>query len=148
MAEYQKSERINGDWVKGKDVRSGSKAKFTSEVHPTASQFKDKEGNPQMQDVGKILIQGDTEAKNISVNRSSLNALIDAYGNDSANWIGKILTIETLKMMVAGKMQTAVYLIPEGYELKEDDAGYMEIVKKGASSDINADDVDPAEIPF
>ena len=154
MAEYNKTEIMAGNWVKGKDVKSGSKAKLKSEVHPTQSQFKDKDGNAQMQDVGKIHIQGDVEQKNIRVNKASISALVDAFGKDSKDWIDKVLTIETMKVSVGGKMQTAVYLIPEGYELGEDANGYVVITSvsggklAGDSIEYPDEDIDESEIPF
>ena len=150
MAEYNKTEIMGGDWVKGKDVRSGSKAKLKTEVHPSPSQFKDKDGNTQMQDVGKIHIQGDGEQKNIRVNKASISALVDAFGKDSKDWIDKTLTMETMKVSVGGKMQTAVYLIPEGYSLGEDDNGYVVITNNTAEKVLMGEDeeINLADIPF
>lgn len=148
--QYTKSNSVSGEWVKGKDVKSGTKCKLVSEVLPVPSQFKDKNGNDKTQDVGKIRFQGEQgEAKNISVNRASLNGLIEAHGADSKEWVGKLLTAETLKMQVAGKMQTALYLVPEGFALQEDANGYMVIAKVGASeSVVDVDDETGEEIPF
>ncbi|MFZ2152163.1 MAG: hypothetical protein WAV09_03585 [Minisyncoccia bacterium] len=157
MAEYSKSEIMGGKWVIGKELKSGVKAKLKSEVHPSPSQFKDpKTGEIKMQDVGKILIQGDTEQKNISVNKASISALVDAFGKNSNDWVDKLLTIETLKMSVGGKMVTAVYLVPEGYSLAEDNNGYMVITSNNAEKvlmgDVDAsdgeEDINPDDIPF
>lgn len=149
MAEYSKNESIGGAWIKGKEVRSGSKAKLKSEVHPAKSQFKDKEGNDKMQDVGKIMVQGDTEIKNTSVNRASISALVEAFGKDSNNWIDKVLTLETIKVSVGGKMQTALYLVPEGYEMKEDENGYIVILPQGTKENVvTVDDESGDEPPF
>lgn len=156
MAEYDKTESIGGDWIKGKDVRSGTKAKLKTEVHPSPSQFKDKDGNTQMQDIGKIMLQGDKELKNIRVNKASISALVDAFGKNSVEWVDKLLTIETMKVQIAGKMQTAVYLIPEGYELGEDANGYVAITNGTAEKVLMGDDtveypedeVNPDDIPF
>jgi hypothetical protein len=69
--------------------------------------------------------------KNISINRASLNGLVDAYGEESADWQGHVLSCETEKMRVGGRAVTAVYLVPEGYERVDDENGYTVIVKKG-----------------
>lgn len=157
MAEYNKNEIMGGSWLKGKEVRSGTKAKLKSEVHPSPSQFKDKDGNIKMQDVGKILLQGESELKNISVNKASISALVDAFGKNSNDWIDKLLTIETLKVSVAGKMVTAVYLVPEGYTLGEDENGYVIITSGNTEKILTGDDevdvsdeedINPADIPF
>jgi hypothetical protein len=46
-------------------------------------------------------------------------------------------------VVVAGKRVTALYLIPEGFEKRENAEGYVEIVKKG-SDGTNAAAVDAA----
>jgi hypothetical protein len=89
----------------------------------------------------KILFSGDSEEKNISLNRATINGLIDAFGDDSALWQDQVLVCETEKVRVAGKAVTAVYLVPEGYERVDDENGYTVIVKKGTQ--VGA----PEEIP-
>jgi len=128
---YTKSQAIAGAWVKGSEVVSGTHCKLMSETNPMPSQFLNKDGSVKMQDVAKIQISGDAEQKNISLNRATINGLVDAFGEDSAGWQGHVLTIETEKVRVAGKAVTAVYLVPEGYERVDDENGYTVILKKG-----------------
>ncbi len=131
MAFYEKKVSIFGNWVKGKDLVSGSKAVLVSETNPIKSQFKDKNGNEKTQDVAKIKFDGKDEELNISLNRATIDGLIDAFGNDSKNWINKPLTVITDKVSVGGKRVIAVYLVAEGYILEEDGDGYLHIFKKG-----------------
>ena len=149
---YTKSQGVGGAWVKGSEVVSGTKCKLTTETIPSESSF---EGKPIKNNVAKIRSQGETgEAKNVNVNRPSINALIDAFGEDSKDWIGKLLTAQTEKMIVGGKRVTALYLIPEGYELKEDDGGYIVITKIGGQGPVHTEveypeeDINPEDIPF
>lgn len=129
---YQKQQSIGGAWVKGLEVQSGSRCKLMSETQPMQSQFKnEKTGEVKMQDLAKILFSGDAEEKNISLNRATINGLIDAFGDDSALWQGQVLTCETEKVRVAGKAVTAVYLVADGYERVDDENGYTVIVKSG-----------------
>lgn len=148
--EYEKSSSIKGKWVVGSDVVSGSKAKLTIETAPTPSQFKNKDGSVKIQDVSKILFDGSNEALNININRVSLDALISAFGKDSKKWVNIPFTVQTEKVLVGGKRQTAVYLIPDGFELKEDASGYMLITKIGEEDlpTISPDDIDPKDLPF
>ncbi len=132
---YQKSNEVRGKWVKGSEVASGSSAKLVAETKPVASQFKNKDGSAKIQNVSKIQIDGQNEALNININQASLNALIDAFGEDSVKWQANKLTIETEKVVVGGKRVVAVYLIPEGYEMTEDTNGYVVIVKSGESAE-------------
>lgn len=126
MTKYQTS--VFGSWVKGGDLQSGIQCELVSEAKPAISQFKDKDGNDKMQDVAKIKFSGVEEIKNINLNRSTIDGLISAFGEDSKDWIGKPLIAVTEKVVVAGRRVTAVYLLADGYELKEDDGGYMKIV--------------------
>jgi len=126
--QYQKNQSVSGNWIKGKDVVSGTRAKLVSEAIPTKSQFKDKNGNDKTQDVAKIRFENDQNVYNISLNRASLEGLIDAFGEDSKSWVNKYLTAHTEKVVVGGKRVVALYLVPEGFVLEEDSDGYMHIV--------------------
>src|SRR3990167_5964137 len=121
---YQKKSGAQGAWVKASELVSGTSAKLVSETTPT-------EGEYGVQDVAKIRIEGEVETKNVRVNTPTINALVDAFGEDSKSWINKTLTIQTEKMVVSGRRVTALYLIPDGYALGEDDGGYLVITKKG-----------------
>lgn len=153
--EYQKSSGVTGQFVKGKDVVSGTKCKLITECLPSEGMW---EGKVIKNNVAKIRFQGDTgEAKNVNVNKPTINALIDAFGTDSKNWIGKMLTAHTEKMMVGGKRVTGLYLIPEGYEIGEDEGGYLVITKIGAKAEATPttdkpeypqEDINPDDIPF
>ena len=139
---YDKPQSVSGAWVKGSEIQSGARCKLMSAAERMPSQFKDeKTGETKFQDVAKVLFSGDTETKNISLNRATISALIDAYGDESENWQGHILTCETEKMRVGGRAVIAVYLVPEGYERVDDENGYTVIVKKGTK--VSA----PEEIP-
>lgn len=152
--QYSKSQGVGGAWVKGSEVVSGTKCKLTTETVPSTSSY---EGKTINNNVAKIRFQGETgEAKNVNVNRPSINALVDAFGEESKDWVGKLLTAQTEKMIVGGKRVTALYLIPEGFELKEDDAGYIVIVKSGVQGPVPTpkgveypeEDINPEDIPF
>ncbi len=151
---YSKQGGVSGKWVKASEVKSGSKCKLVSETKPVPSQFENKDGTVKNQNVAKVRFQEDSEPMNISINRASLNALIDAFGDDSMNWQGQVLTALTEKVVVAGKRVTALYLVPQGYSLGEDDNGYVVITKEGAdesSPEVSFEDaggIRPEEIPF
>ena len=130
MAIYKKKVSLGGAWFKGSEIQNGVKAKLVSETTSQPSTFLNKDGSPKTQEVAKIRIAGQSEALNISINRYSIDALVDAFGEDSVNWQGRELTIETEKSRVAGKAVTVAYLIPEGYVRTDDESGYPVIIKK------------------
>lgn len=152
--QYTKSSGVGGAWVKGSEVVSGTKCKLVSETAPQPSEF-------GSQDVAKIRFKGEEgEPKNVRINKPSINALIDAFGDDSKAWIGNILTAVTEKMVVSGKRVTALYLVPEGYSLGEDEGHYLVITKDGGKTETKTshnaadlvntppDELNPEDIPF
>lgn len=149
MAKYIKNQPISGSWVKGQDVVNGSKCKLVSETVPTPSQFKNKDGSTKVQDVAKIKFEGASEVLNISLNRPTINALVDAFGEESTVWQGKSLTAHTEKVVVGGKRVTAVYLVPIGYEITEDGGGFVVIMKSGSNvPTVEEPEIYPEQVPF
>ncbi len=130
MSIYKKRSTTQGSWVKASDIESGTTAQIVSETNPEPSQFLDKNGNPKTQDVAKVLFKGFPESVKVALNCTTINGLVDAFGEDSKNWQHKDLIAETEKVRVAGKAVTALYLIPEGYEKVDNEEGFAEIRKK------------------
>lgn len=143
---YEKQTSVTGGWLKGADVVSGTKAKLVSECVATESVY---EGKPRTQNVAKIRLQGDDgEPKNININKPSINALIEAFGKDSNDWCNKTLTIQTEKVVIAGKRVTAMYLVPEGFEVTEDAGGYIQIAPVGKTVEVDeAPELTDADVP-
>src|SRR3990167_1282715 len=144
--QYTKSSGIGGAWVKASEIVSGTKCKLVSETSPQPSEF-------GSQDVAKIRFQGEQgEPKNVRINKPSLNGLIDAFGTDSKAWIGQMLTANTEKMVVSGKSVTALYLVADGFEVGEDEGGYIIVKKIGKKTETQKDnypdEINPSEIPF
>lgn len=153
--QYTKNQSIGGAWVKGKDVVSGTKAKLVSEAQPMESQFQNKDGSKKFQDVAKVRFQNDDNVYNISLNRATIEGLIDAFGEDSKLWVNKLLTAHTEKVVVGGKRVVALYLVPEGFILEEDESGYMHIVKENkeiknpsTAPEIEYPESEAQDIPF
>jgi hypothetical protein len=144
MATYPKRIGVGGKWAKAAEIKNGTRAKIISETNPQPSSFSDKDGNPKTQDVCRVQFEGNPEALNVSLNRATINGLVDAFGEDSAAWRNHYLRAETEKMIVGGKAVRALYLIPEGYAKTEDDNGYIIIVKEGEK----VESVNPEDLPF
>jgi hypothetical protein len=158
---YTKQNGVSGKWAKAAELKTGTRAKIVSETVPMTSQFEDKEGKPKMQDVAKVRFEGNADTMNVSLNRATLNGLIDAFGDDSKEWINKYLTVHTEKVAVGGKRVTALYLVPENFSVSEDDNGYIVIQKVELTSDGKpvpdfsqvdtiqpVEEIDPNDIPF
>lgn len=155
MATYTKSAGGQGAWLDKKLLSNGQQAKLVTECEPVE---RDYEGKPQTQHIAKIKVKDVTDSPvNVALNATTRNGLIDAFGEDSKSWIGQLLTVEVEKSTNGGKRTITLYLIPEGFELGEDESGYVVIRKIGsakvsidAASLINepVDELDPESIPF
>lgn len=150
---------MSGSWAKGSELVGVKRAKIVSETNPQPSAFLNKDGTSKMQDVCKVRFEGKDEVFNISLNKATINGLIDAFGEDSNDWMNKYLSVETEKVRVAGVARTAIYLIPEGYEKIDNEEGFAEIRKIGAEKKIDEpededipivedDNIDVKDIPF
>src|SRR3990167_1040019 len=151
MAKYSKQNFVGGAWIKKGEVVSGTKAKLVSETEPQPSNFKNDKGEIQMQDVAKIRLEGASEAVNISLNRATISGLVDAFGEDSKNWIGKPLTVITERSTYGGKRGYSIYLLAEGYKIEEDENGYLVIVnpnKESVSVAEEGETINTDSIPF
>lgn len=152
---YQSTMGVSGSWAKNSEIKTGTRAKIVSETKPQPSNFQDKNGNMKNQDVAKVKFEGSKEAVNISLNRATISGLIQAFGDDSVNWMNKVLRTETEKMRVGGKAVVALYLIPEGYKKIDDESGYAVIIKEEEEApkvtetpSEEEDEPNPDDIPF
>lgn len=138
-----KSSGTGGAWLKKDELKNGDILKIVSEATEV-------EGQNGIQLVAKCRIKGWTgEAFNFAINNASKNALIDAFGDDTTLWMNKELTVETEKGIFAGKRGIALYVIPTGFSVSTDDAGYVVIKRENSTpqSD-NATELDPSDVPF
>jgi hypothetical protein len=128
MADYDEKSFTSGKWADKAELydKRVKDAKIVSETNPETSSFKNEDGTPQMQDVCKVQFAGYDEALKVSLNRATINALVNAHGRSSKDWQGHPLTVEVDKL--PGK-KFPLYLIPEGYKRIEDENGYSVIVK-------------------
>ncbi len=141
MAKYQKTSFTHGAWVKAGEVEGGTVARIVSETTPQPSQFLNKDGSVKNQDVAKVLFGRDVEPLNVNLNRTTINGLISAFGEESNDWKNKLLRVETEKARVAGKAVIALYLIPEGYKKTDDENGFAIIVPKDETSKTNKEEI-------
>lgn len=132
---YESQEFVGGKWAKASELSTIKRAKIINEVKPVPGRFLNDDGSVKMQDVAKVMFEGLKEPLNVNLNKATISGLIKAFGNDSAHWVNKPLSVETEKMRVAGKAVTALYLIPSGFELVNDDEGYAKIQSIGAETE-------------
>jgi hypothetical protein len=95
---------VGGAFAKlGKDFEEGDVITFASEGEMVPGEFGEKL-------TFKIKTKGSDEKKNLSLNQTSVNYLIDAYGDDTTSWIGKQVKVWVVDQNVSGKIRAVVYL--------------------------------------
>lgn len=130
-----KFNKTTGAWIDPEKMQD-AKVTIMNEVIQQDSKFKDpKTDELKTENIGKVRIEGPDELLNMRFNWTTIYALIEAFGDDSKDWIGEPLTAKTLDAMVGDTMRTIVYLIPEGFELAKNAEKKMEIRKVGIPTD-------------
>lgn len=84
--------------------------------------------------------------KNVAFNQTTLNTLIDAWGDETSAWVGKPVTVFLIKTMVSGKLNDVAYFAPEGYEMNDDGRFVREQTAQDKVKEVQA--LDPDEVPW
>jgi hypothetical protein len=53
--------------------------------------------------------------KNVALNQRSINVLVDTFGDDSMQWVGKQVRVLLQKAVVAGKKTIIAYFVTDGW---------------------------------
>ena len=126
---------LGGAWLDADKLKDGMKVKIVSECEKRQSRFTNKDGSAKTENVVKVRLQGDDNVYNARLNWTTIYGLIAAFGDESKEWIGKTLSIETLESLVGDTVRTILYFVPEGFELRKNSEKKMEIAKIGKIGD-------------
>lgn len=122
------------------DIKDGDLVKILDEGQEVQKTF---QGKTSTAVVHKIETRNGTKA--ITLNQTSINNLVDAFGKDSKEWIGKQVKVWILKVMVSGKLQNVAYLSHPKAEMNDEgkfltpETGNVKIEKE-EDEDINFDE--------
>ena len=126
MAIYKKHISVGAFLKKGEDYKDG-------DIVEIANEGKAVEGKYGTQDVFLIKL-ADNRDGNANFNQTSINSLIDGYGEDSLNWIGKKAKVMAILSNVQGKMTKVYYFLHPEAELDEATGQFILKGKKRAGS--------------
>lgn len=129
---YQKKVSVGSFLKKGIDFKDGDLVEIGNEGKQIEGQF-----GPQ--DIFLVKLENGEEG-NVSFNQTSINGIIDAFGKDSLNWIGKKVKASKIKQNVAGKFIDVWYFAHPDAELTEN--GFV------LSKDSEEASIDVKDIPF
>ena len=99
----------SGSYLKTAEVKTGDSVTFRTEgewVENTKYTYDD--GSPKRDFVIKVTYKGDE--KKMRLNKMSRDAMVAAYGDDTADWVGKVAMITKENMLVAGKKMEVITL--------------------------------------
>lgn len=66
------------------------------------------------------------ERKKMSVNKTSLRKIMEAWGDESDDWKGKNLKVKVIEQQAFGELKKILYVEPEGISKKDDDIPIIE----------------------
>ena len=105
-----KVQKDSGRFLNAEDVTDQELAKIVNEGEAVESQF-----GARLQ-IGLKIASG--EDKILTLNPTSKNALIEAYGDDTKDWAGKEARVHIVKTMVSGKTKQVIYLTHPNRDLE------------------------------
>jgi len=104
-----------GNFLKTVDVSNGDRIIIKEEgAWVESTMYKYDDGAAKVDFISKAEYKG--EEVSIRINKTNRTTLQEAYGNDTAEWIGKQVILTKEKCMVGGKkVDMIVYEIPDSY---------------------------------
>jgi len=116
----QKRVSIQGDWAKkGEDIRDGDIITIKDSGQIISGDYGDRY---------VFKIETRNGEKLLTFNQTSINNLIDAYGDETGNWVNKEVKVWIVKQNVAGKLKDVIYLTAPDWVEGED--GFVPPEKK------------------
>lgn len=134
--EFSKKTSVVGEWVKkGVDIRNGDKITLLDSGRIVDGQFGEQN-----------VFSAETKngAKNVSLNQTSINALVTEFGKESKAWIGREIIVHAIKQNVQGKFIDVYYFVPAEYEMGE--YGFEKIGSQQGTEDIPVVNIE--DVPF
>ena len=97
------------NFIKVDEVKTGDQLEILNEGEWfTSKKFTYDDGTPKRQFIIKVGCDG--VERDMTLNSTNRQNLICAWGKDTALWIGKMATVEIVKMAVAGQLKNVIIL--------------------------------------
>lgn len=133
MAIYKKTVRV------GKFAKAGEDFK-DRDIITILNQGEMVEGDFGVSPVFKIRTPGGEE-RGLRFNKTSINNMIDAWGEDAGNWVGKQVKVWLILQSVSGKMRKVAYVSHPDADI-DDDGNFSLPANLGGHKGEVVDDVD------
>ena len=103
---------ISGEFAKvGEDFKDGDIIKILNAGETITGEWGDRQ-------VFKVSVS--TGEKNLSFNQTSMNNLINVFGDETQNWVSKEVKVWVVKQMIDGKLRNVAYLTGVDWEMLPD----------------------------
>jgi len=137
MTTYRKKISIGAFLKKGVDFKDGDMLEIANEGKQIEGQF-------GTQDVFLVKLADGREG-NVGFNQTTINNVIDGYGENALNWIGKKVKVWGILQNVQGKMIRVYYFLHPDTILDEKSGEFIL-----ASQEKQSDDENPSseDLPF
>ena len=99
---YTKKVSVGNFLKKGEDFKENDLLEIANEGKEVPGEF----GTQNV-----FLVKAGEKEGNVGFNQTTINNLIDAYGEDSINWIGKKVKVWGIISNVQGKMKKVYYFL-------------------------------------
>jgi len=138
---------VQGEWVKVKvDIFNGDLITIANEGEKVKGEFNGKEVERNV-----FKVETKNGIKNITFNQTTMNNLIDAFGEETNEWQGEKVKVWLIKQSVGGKLKDIVYLTAIDW-VEGEDGFCAPAIKEGTKKDdipvIEEEDIDVKNIPF
>lgn len=101
------------NWLKSENVKSGDLITFLDEgqIVPSAK-YTYEDGTPRKDFILKVK-HNDVDC-DLRLNATNKKILIKAFGEETADWVGKTAKLTTADIMVSGKLMKTIIMQPVG----------------------------------
>lgn len=134
---FVKKVSVGAFFKKGEDYKDG-------DLVTIANEGKEIEGKFGTQNIFMIKLPDGREG-NASFNSTTINNLVDAYGEESIKWIGKQVKVTTMRQNVQGKIINIYYFFTPNTEFDETTGQFVIKEKKEITDEQIQENVDQLE---
>ena len=97
----------SSNWLKAADLKPNSTAKIISEADWEETTYKGESYNQFT-----CMVEFEGAEKKLKLTMASCNEISPVYGEDTKDWVGKILQLESIKVMVGGQVKHSILASP------------------------------------